>query len=106
MPNSLLTAMASDLQVSEGIVGQAIAICGMFAALTNVSITTLAGALNCKTLLRGLTALMGISGALVALAPDYLILPVLGTEGFFLGTLSSDGSSGRGRTALWLLSLP
>ena len=64
MPVSLLTPMASDLQVSEGMAGQGIAISGVFALLTSLSISTLAGALNRKTLLLGLTALTGISGAL------------------------------------------
>ncbi|ACL41247.1 major facilitator superfamily MFS_1 [Pseudarthrobacter chlorophenolicus A6] len=76
MPVSLLTPMAADLQVSEGMVGQGIAISGVFAVLTSLSVSTLAGTLNRKTLLLGLTALMAISGALVALAPGYLLFMV------------------------------
>jgi predicted MFS family arabinose efflux permease len=72
MPVSLLTPMATDLQVTEGMVGQGIAISGLFAVLTSLSITTLTGSLNRKTLLIGLAALMGVSGALIALAPGYL----------------------------------
>ena len=72
MPVSLLTPMAADLQVSEGTVGQGIAISGLFAVLTSLSISTLTGSMNRKTLLIGLTALMGFSGALIALAPGYL----------------------------------
>ncbi|MDQ0028638.1 MFS transporter [Arthrobacter bambusae] len=72
MPVSLLTPMAADLNVSEGMVGQGIAISGLFAVLTSLSISTLAAGMNRKTLLIGLTALMGVSGALIALAPGYL----------------------------------
>lgn len=76
MPVSLLTPMASDLQVSEGMVGQGIAISGLFAVLTSLSVSTLAGSMNRKTLLLGLTALMALSGALVAMAPGYLLFMV------------------------------
>ena len=76
MPVSLLTPMASGLQVSEGMVGQGIAISGAFAVLTSLSVSTLAGSTNRKTLLLGLTALMAVSGALVALAPGYLLFMI------------------------------
>jgi len=72
MPVSLLTPMARDLQVSEGLVGQGIAISGLFAVLTSLSVSTLTGRMNRRTLLIGLSALMGASGALIALAPGYL----------------------------------
>jgi len=71
LPVSLLTPMANDLRVSEGMAGQGIAISGAFAVLTSLFISTLAGNLNRKTLLLGLTAAMGVSGAIVALAPNY-----------------------------------
>jgi len=71
LPVSLLTPLASDLRVSEGMAGQGIAISGAFAVLTSLCISTLAGSLNRKTLLLGLTAAMGVSGAIVALAPNY-----------------------------------
>lgn len=71
MPVSLLTPIARDLQVTEGMAGQGIAISGAFAVLTSLFISALAGAVNRKTLLLGLTAAMGLSGAVVALAPDY-----------------------------------
>ena len=76
MPVSLLTPMASGLEVSEGMVGQGIAISGAFAVLTSLSVSTLAGSMNRKTLLLGLTALMAVSGALVALAPGYLLFMI------------------------------
>lgn len=76
MPVSLLTPMAAELQVSEGMIGQGIAISGVFAVLTSLSVSTLAGSMNRKTLLLGLTALMAVSGALVATAPGYLLFMV------------------------------
>ncbi|MGE8321366.1 MAG: MFS transporter [Comamonas sp.] len=73
MPVSLLTPMAADLHVSEGMAGQGIAISGAFAVLTSLSISVLADGMNRKTLLLALTALMAVSGAVVALAPTYLV---------------------------------
>src|SRR5436190_10530994 len=72
MPVSLLTPIASDLHVTEGMAGQGIAISGALAVLTSLSISWLAGGMNRKPLLLGLTALMAVSGAVVALAPNYL----------------------------------
>lgn len=73
MPVSLLTPLANDLQVSQGLAGQGLAISGAFAVLASLSISWIAGTLNRKTLLLVLTALMAVSGAIVALAPTYLI---------------------------------
>lgn len=73
MPVSLLTPMAMDLKVSEGVAGQGIAISGAFAVLTSLSITWLAGSMDRKTLLLILTGLMAVSGAVVALAPNFTL---------------------------------
>lgn len=73
MPVSLLTPMAADLHVSEGWVGYGIAISGAFAVLTSLSISALAGSMSRKTLLLALTGLMALSGAIVALAPNYTV---------------------------------
>lgn len=72
MPVSLLTPIAADLAVSEGLVGQGIAISGALAVLTSLSLPALAGTLNRKYLLLGMTALMAISAAIVALSSGYL----------------------------------
>jgi predicted MFS family arabinose efflux permease len=71
MPVSLLTPLAIDLNVSEGMAGQGIAISGIFAVLTSLSISKLAGRIDRRTLLLALTAMMCASGAIVALAPNY-----------------------------------
>lgn len=73
MPVSLLTPMAFDLHVTEGMAGQGIAISGIFAVLTSLFISALARNLNRKTLLLSLTVAMGVSGTIVALAPNYAI---------------------------------
>lgn len=72
MPVSLLTPVSQDLGISEGLAGQGIAISGALAVLTSLFLSQLAGTLNRKTLLLGLTLLMALSGVIIALAPDYL----------------------------------
>jgi predicted MFS family arabinose efflux permease len=76
MPVSLLTPLANDLQVSQGMAGQGLAISGAFAVLASLSISWLAGGVNRKTLLLALTGLMAVSGAIVALAPNYFVYMV------------------------------
>lgn len=72
MPVSLLTPIANELGVSEGWAGYGIAISGAFAVVTSLSISTLARSMDRKTLLLLLTGLMGVSGTVVALAPNYV----------------------------------
>lgn len=73
MPVSLLTLIAADLKITEGMVGQGIAISGAFAVITSLTISRLAGSINRKTLLLILTTIMAVSGAIVALAQSYTI---------------------------------
>lgn len=73
MPVSLLTPIAVDLKISEGMVGQGIAISGAFAVITSLTVSRVAGSMNRKTLLLFLTAIMAISGAIVALAQNYMV---------------------------------
>lgn len=73
MPVSLLTPIAQSLGVSEGLAGYGIAISGAFAVITSLSISTLAGAMNRKTLLLLMTALMCVSGLIVGLASNYVM---------------------------------
>jgi len=76
MPISLLTPIARDLGVTEGLAGQGIAISGALAVLTSLSLTRIAGNMNRKTLLLGMTALMAASGLLIAFASSYLVYMV------------------------------
>ncbi|WP_417506448.1 MFS transporter [Marinomonas gallaica] len=71
MPVSLLTPIASDLHITEGMAGQGIAISGTFAVLTSLLLPMLIGTMDRKKLMLILTILMGISGSIVALAPNY-----------------------------------
>jgi len=72
MPVSLLTPIAGDLRITEGMAGQGIAISGAFAVLTSLSISALVGTLDRKKLLLILTVLMGVSGVIVGLAHNYV----------------------------------
>jgi len=72
MPVSLLTPIASALDVSEGLAGQGIAISGAFAVLTSLTISRVSQRVDRKMVLLALTALMGLSGAVVGLAQGYL----------------------------------
>jgi predicted MFS family arabinose efflux permease len=76
MPVSLLTPIATDLHVTEGQAGQAIAVSGAFALVTSLLVSPLAGQLDRKWLLLGLTAAMIISGTLAALAPSFPVFMV------------------------------
>lgn len=71
MPVSLLTPIAADLHISEGLAGYGIAISGAFAVLTSLLTPRLAGMMDRKTLLLLLTATMCVSGLVVGLAPNY-----------------------------------
>lgn len=71
MPVSLLTPVATDFGISEGMAGQAISVSGAFAVLTSLSISALAGRTSRKTLLLWMTGLMFLSGPIIALAPNY-----------------------------------
>lgn len=74
MPVSLLTPLARDLMLTEGQAGQAISISGIFAVATSLSIASVTARLDRKSVLLSLTALMVVSGALVAFAPNYALL--------------------------------
>jgi predicted MFS family arabinose efflux permease len=76
MPVSLLTPIATDLQVSEGQAGQAIAVSGIFAVITSLFIASATRGIDRRSLLLWLTGLMVASGAIVAFAPSYSIFMV------------------------------
>ena len=76
MPVSLLTPMAEGLDASVGQTGQAVSISGLFAVIASLGVSTVAGRLNRKWVLVGLTGLMGTSLVLVAAAPNFEVLMV------------------------------
>lgn len=71
MPVSLLTPIAGDLHITEGLAGQGIALSGALAVLTSLTISRLTGSLDRKWLLLGLTALMAASGLMIAQASSF-----------------------------------
>lgn len=76
MPVSLLTPIAHDLHLTEGQAGQAISISGLFAMLASLSITRFTAGIDRRRVLLMLTALLIVSGTLVAFAPNYIVLMV------------------------------
>lgn len=68
MPVSLLTPIALDLHMSEGQVGQAIAVSGLFAVITSLTITRLTRKWNRRHVILGLTLLMILSGLIITVA--------------------------------------
>ncbi|ESK40611.1 hypothetical protein P256_01066 [Acinetobacter nectaris CIP 110549] len=71
MPVSLLTTIAQDLHITEGLAGQGITVSGFFAVITSLTISYLAKEIDRKHLLLVLTAIMAISGLIVSLAQNY-----------------------------------
>src|SRR3954447_24700738 len=76
MPVSLLTPIASDLHVTEGQAGQAIAVSGVFAVLTSLFISSATRGTDRRSLLLSLTSVMIASGVIVAFAPNYPVFMV------------------------------
>lgn len=73
MPVSLLTPIAGELHMTEGQVGQSIAVSGIFAVLTSLFIASASRRIDRKLLLVLLTAVMLASGLIVATAPSYVM---------------------------------
>ncbi|TKD47340.1 MAG: MFS transporter [Mesorhizobium sp.] len=76
MPVSLLTPIASDLQLTEGQAGQAIGVSGIFAVLTSLFISSATQRIDRRTLLLALTAVMLGSSLVVAFAPNFTVMLV------------------------------
>jgi predicted MFS family arabinose efflux permease len=76
MPVSILTPIASDLDVTEGTAGLAISVSGLFAVLTSLTLSLLTAGIDRRRILLGLTLVMLLSGLMVALAPSFAVLMV------------------------------
>jgi predicted MFS family arabinose efflux permease len=74
MPVSLLTPIASDLDATQGMAGQAISISGLFAVITSLLIPTIASRFDRRHVLIALTGVMLASLALIAAAPNFGVL--------------------------------
>ncbi|WFU56969.1 MFS transporter [Bradyrhizobium pachyrhizi] len=73
MPVSLLTPIATGLELTEGQAGQAISVSGFFAILTSLFISAATRGVDRRTVLLWLTSVMLISGVVVAFAPNYTV---------------------------------
>src|SRR6188768_1100352 len=74
LPVSLLTPIAVDLAITEGEAGRGISVSGAFAVATSLTIARATRGIDRKLVLLGMTALMLLSGLIVALAPSYTVL--------------------------------
>ncbi|UXN02470.1 MFS transporter [Bartonella sp. HY406] len=71
---SLLTPIAHDLSISEGLAGQAVTVVGLFAVTTSILLSPLTKTIDRRLILLSLSALLIVSNALVAIAPNYIVL--------------------------------
>lgn len=74
LPVSLLSPIAAELQLTEGQAGQTISISGLFALISSLLISIVAGRFDRKYMLLVLTASLMISGMIVAFAPNYAVM--------------------------------
>ena len=74
LPAGMLTPMASDLKITEGMAGQAVTATSLFAVITSLTVAYLTRTVNRRHVLLGLTlALLG-SNVMVAVAPSFTVL--------------------------------
>lgn len=82
LPASLLTPMATDLGVTEGMAGQAVTATAAVALVTSLLVTSVTRRIDRRHVLLGFTILLILSNLLVAMAPN---LPLLLTGRILLG---------------------
>ena len=76
MPVSLLTPIANDLHLSEGLAGQAIAVSGLLAVITSLLIARTSAGIDRRHLMLGLVLAMLLSGVMVAFAPNAMVFMI------------------------------
>lgn len=76
IPVSLLTPMARDLAVTEGMAGQTVTAVGVFAVLTSLLLAPLTRRIDRRRVLLSFSLLLIVSNLLVAFAPSYGVLLV------------------------------
>lgn len=74
IPVSLLTPIAQELNITEGMAGQSVTVVGVLAVLASLTLSPLTKTINRRYILLILSALLVISNILVALAPNYPVL--------------------------------
>lgn len=74
IPVSLLTPIAQELNITEGMAGQSITVVGIFAVIASLTLAPLTKTVNRRSVLLTLSVLLIVSNILVALAPNYSML--------------------------------
>jgi predicted MFS family arabinose efflux permease len=74
LPAGMLTPMAKDLGISEGLAGQAVTATSILAVVTSLLIAFLTRRLNRRTVLLSLSTLLTLSSLIVALAPGFKVV--------------------------------
>lgn len=74
IPVSLLTPMAGELAITEGMAGQTVTAVGVFAVLTSLLLAPLTGRIDRRRVLLSFSLLLVLSNLLVAFAPNYVVL--------------------------------
>jgi DHA1 family purine ribonucleoside efflux pump-like MFS transporter len=74
LPAGVLTPLAHDLAITEGMAGQAVTATSVFAVITSLLIAYLTRSLNRRTVLLSLSFLLSLSSLIVAFAPNFPFL--------------------------------
>jgi predicted MFS family arabinose efflux permease len=74
LPASLLSRIAGDLGVTEGLAGQSVSVTALIAAIAGLIIPVLLSRVDRRHLMIALSAVAVLSNVLVALAPNYPVL--------------------------------
>ena len=74
IPISLLTPIAHDLSISEGVAGQSITMVGVFAVITSLSLSPVVKHINRKIILLSFSVMVIISNLIVAFSLNYTVL--------------------------------
>ncbi|MEG6593664.1 MFS transporter [Desulfovibrio sp. 1188_IL3213] len=74
IPVSLLTPIAQDMGISEGMAGQSVTAVGIFAVITSILLAPLTRKIDRRHVLLFFSVLMVASNVIVALAPTYPIM--------------------------------
>lgn len=86
LPISILTPMAKDLELSVGEAGQAVTATAVVAAVASPAVIVLAGRIDRRLLIRGLTVVLLLSSLLASVATDqWTLLFARGLLGVALG---------------------
>jgi len=74
LPVSLLTPMADDLAITEGLAGQAMSTTAILALITSLLTATVTRSIDRRYVLLGFSILLTISNIMVATAPSFAVL--------------------------------